>query len=74
MTMPYLRPSTWVIPSPWPCGSRCLPRSNIQTLIANGNSGANSNGFKVLVNTYKTTDQSISFESGDGSVTCHLQN
>ena len=43
-------------------------RSNIQTVIANGNSGANSNGFKVLVNTYGTTDRRIYFESGDGTV------
>ena len=43
-------------------------RFNIQTLIANGSSGANSNGFKVLVNTYGTADRRISFESGNGSV------
>ncbi len=43
-------------------------RSNIQTLMANATSGANANGFKVLVNTYGTTDRRISFESGDGSL------
>ncbi len=42
-------------------------RSNIQTVLANGSSGSNSNGFKVLVNTYGTSDRKISFESGDGT-------
>ncbi len=42
-------------------------RSNIQTIMANGPSGSSSDGFKVLVNTYATTDRKISFESGDGS-------
>ncbi len=42
-------------------------RPNIQTLIANGSSGSAANGFKILVNTYATTDRKISFESGDGS-------
>ncbi len=42
-------------------------RSNIQTIIANGASGSNSNGFKILVNTYSTSDRKISFESGDGT-------
>ena len=42
-------------------------RSNIQTIIANGNSGSNADGFKMMVNSYGTTDRTISFETGDGS-------
>ncbi len=43
-------------------------RSNIQTLIANGNSGAASYGFKLMVNTYASSDRRINFESGTGTV------
>jgi len=38
----------------------------IQTLIANGQSGY-GNGFKLLVNTYNTTDRMIKFETSNGS-------
>lgn len=41
--------------------------SNIKTLVANANSGASSNGFKLIVNTYGTSDRKIIFESGNGS-------
>jgi hypothetical protein len=41
--------------------------SNIRTLIANTTSGANSNGFKINVNTYGTSDRKIIVETGNGS-------
>ncbi len=42
--------------------------SNIRTIVANANSGATSNGFKILVNTYATTDRKIIFETGNGTI------
>jgi hypothetical protein len=55
--------ATWVyIPS----GS-----SNIRTLIANTASGSTSNGFKVCINTYGTTDRKIILETGNGTQGAH---
>ena len=42
-------------------------KSGIQTIVANGPSGSSSNAFKLMVNTYGTTDRKIIFESGNGS-------
>ncbi|HYW94106.1 MAG TPA: LamG-like jellyroll fold domain-containing protein, partial [Bacteroidales bacterium] len=43
-------------------------RPNIQTILANGTSGSTSNGFKLMVNTYGTSDAKIAFETGDGTI------
>ncbi|PIR70266.1 MAG: hypothetical protein COU46_02535, partial [Candidatus Niyogibacteria bacterium CG10_big_fil_rev_8_21_14_0_10_42_19] len=41
--------------------------SNIQTIMANAGSGAATNGFRIFVNTYGTSDQKLWIETGNGS-------
>ncbi|PJA86972.1 MAG: hypothetical protein CO141_01880 [Candidatus Moranbacteria bacterium CG_4_9_14_3_um_filter_42_9] len=41
--------------------------SNIQTIMANAGSGAATNGFRIFVNQYGTSDQSLWIETGNGS-------
>jgi len=41
--------------------------TNIQTIWANKAGGATANGFALFVNSYKTADQSVHLETGNGS-------
>jgi YD repeat-containing protein len=41
--------------------------SNIKTIIANASSGSNTDGFKLFVNLYQTSDQKIFFENANGT-------
>src|SRR6266705_2033007 len=41
--------------------------SDIQTIFANGQSGSGSDGFKLFINTFGTTDQKIYLETGNGT-------
>ena len=43
--------------------------TNIKTIVANTASGATSNGFKIMVNTYGTADRMIRVETGNGTQT-----
>jgi hypothetical protein len=57
--------ATWVyIPSGY---------SNLRTIVGNAGSGALTNGFKLIVNTYNTTDRKIILETGNGSQTAHAE-
>ncbi len=57
--------ATWVyIPSGY---------SNLRTIVANAGSGAATNGFRLMVNTYGTTDQKIILETGNGSQAAHAE-
>ncbi|OGI17455.1 MAG: hypothetical protein A2Z52_00060 [Candidatus Moranbacteria bacterium RBG_19FT_COMBO_42_6] len=42
-------------------------RTNIQTIMANSGSGSTTNGFRLFVNTYATSNQRLYIETGNGS-------
>jgi hypothetical protein len=47
--------------------------SKLLTIVANAGSGALTNGFRLFVNTYNTTDRKIIMETGNGSQTAHAE-
>ncbi len=41
--------------------------TNIQTIAANSAGGSNSDGFRLFINTYNTSDGAVNFETGNGT-------
>ncbi|HEY1172240.1 MAG TPA: LamG-like jellyroll fold domain-containing protein [Verrucomicrobiae bacterium] len=41
--------------------------TNIQTIMANSGGGSSTDGFRLFVNTWNTSDGAVNFETGDGT-------
>jgi hypothetical protein len=49
------------------CWVRIASAGGLSTIVANSPSGIMTDGFRLFVNTYSTNDQTIHFETGDGT-------